>query len=238
MSLDERPVAATDGLRERHKSRRRAQILEAARALLREAPDAVVTTEQIAHRAEVVPATVYNLIGPRAELWRALAEAYMDRLEERLAAERAEDPVERLRRAVELTVELLVADPAVSRRMLRGWQGSGGLLRNRPGGPPPPAIWPSPAPLGPLRHVHDAMEAVRAAGLLRPDVDADGLAAVVGSTLLGALHQWSAGVIDDARCTQRALQGVDVALAAGAAPAHLERFAAALRSDARPGPGR
>jgi AcrR family transcriptional regulator len=209
-------VGATMGLRERHKARRRAQILEAARELMRADPDAHLTTEQIARRAEVVPATVYNLIGPREQLWKALAEAFMDRLEEQLAAEPAGaggDPAHRLRRIGELTVEHLVADPAVSRRMLRGWQHSGGLLRRTP-----------------VTHLRAAMGAVREAGLLRDDVDTDAIAAVVGAAWVGALHQWGAGLIDDATCLERSRLAVDVALAAAAAPEHAGRLALKRRS--------
>lgn len=205
--LDELPVAATTGLRERHKARRRAQILEAARELLRADPDAAVTTEQIARRAEVVPATVYNLIGPRDRLWSALAESFMDRLEERLAADPPADPVARLRRVGALNVELLVADPAVSRRILRGWQDSGGLLRRTP-----------------VSHLRGEMAAVRDAGLLRARVDADALAGVIGAAWVGALHQWAAGMIDAPTLLERSLFAVDVALAAAAAPGHAERL--------------
>lgn len=207
-SDDELPVAATMGLRERHKARRRAQILEAARELLRADPDASVTTEQIARRAEVVPATVYNLIGPRDRLWQALAESFVDRLEERLDAAPEADPVERARRIAEINIDLLVEDPVVSRRVLRGWQDSGSLLRRTP-----------------VTHLRAAMHEIRDAGLLRPAVDADALAAVVGAAWVGALHQWAAGVIDIDACRERSRLAVDMALAAGAAPGPVGRLA-------------
>jgi AcrR family transcriptional regulator len=192
-------VEERSGLRERHKARRRAQILDAARALLREGPEEAVTTERIARRAEVVPATVYNLVGPRDALWEALAEAFVERLERRLAEEDEGDPVRRARRVVELTVELPTSDPDVSRAMLRGWPDSGAWLRP-----------------GPVRGVRDALEEARARGVLRADADPDALAAVVGATLVGALHQWAAGVIDAGVCRDRALRSLDLALRASA----------------------
>ena len=63
---------APGGLRERNRERRIAQILEATRELLREAPHESPSVERIAQRAEVAPATVFNLIGPRESIWAAL----------------------------------------------------------------------------------------------------------------------------------------------------------------------
>ncbi|MGA4844968.1 TetR/AcrR family transcriptional regulator [Streptomyces sp. G5(2025)] len=76
--------AIDGGLREHHKAQRRARILDATRELLRESPESVISTERIAERAAVAPATVYNLIGPREKVWEALAAGFMDELERRL----------------------------------------------------------------------------------------------------------------------------------------------------------
>ena len=62
---------ATASLRERQKQRRRAQILEAARTLLRERAADAIGVDQVAELAEVSVATVYNLVGNRAQLWAA-----------------------------------------------------------------------------------------------------------------------------------------------------------------------
>lgn len=67
---------AEGGLREQHKARRRMRILEATRELLRHGPDSVISAERIAERAEVAPATVYNLIGPRDKIWEGGSPAY------------------------------------------------------------------------------------------------------------------------------------------------------------------
>ncbi|MFD3546353.1 TetR/AcrR family transcriptional regulator [Streptomyces sp. NPDC058655] len=200
---------ATGGLRERHKARRRSRILDATRELLRESPESVISTERIAERAEVSPATVYNLVGPREKIWEALAVAFTEELEGRLAARRAGGP----REVVRSTVQLFVGDPVVSRRMVRGWQESG-LVLDR----------------GPLVHLRRAMADARAGGLLRADVDPDALAAVVSASCAGALHQWVAALIDDDRFLARALFAVDVALAAAAADSHRDELLAPLRS--------
>src|SRR3712207_1019655 len=110
-------VELEGGLRERHKAARRGRILAAARELVRESPDAAITTERIAERAEVAPATVYNLIGPRHKVWEALAASLTEELEHRLAAGGARSPLERARRVVTATVALFTDDPIVSLRM-------------------------------------------------------------------------------------------------------------------------
>ncbi|MFG2621410.1 TetR/AcrR family transcriptional regulator [Streptomyces sp. NPDC048507] len=200
---------AERGLRERHKARRRARILQATRELLREGPETAVSTERIAARAQVAPATVYNLIGPREKIWEALAAAFADELDRRLAEPADGGP----REVVAATVRLFVTDPVVSRRMVRGWEDSGLVLRH-----------------GPLPRLRRALEQERARGLLRPDVDTDALAGLVATSCVGALHQWVARLIDDDRFLARALFALDVALAAAAADPHRDRLLAPLRA--------
>ncbi|MDG4862976.1 TetR/AcrR family transcriptional regulator [Streptomyces sp. T-3] len=199
---------AEGGLRERHKTQRRLRILEAARELLRDSPESVLSTERIAERAEVAPATVYNLIGPRDKIWEALAAGFMDELERRLAALGADDP----REVVTSTVRLFVGDPLVARRMVREWQASGLVLDRSP-----------------LTRLRRSMADAQTQGLLRADIDIDALAAVVGTSCVGALHQWVAALIDDDQFLARALFALDVALAAAAADPYRDQLLAPLR---------
>lgn len=197
------------GLREQHKAQRRIRILDATRELLRDGPESVISTERIAERAEVAPATVYNLIGPRDKIWEALAAGFMDELERRLAALGAGDPQE----VVRSTVQLFVDDPVVSRRMVREWEESGLVLDRSP-----------------LTQLRQAMADARTQGLLRADIDTDALAAAVGTSCVGALHQWVAALIDDDRFLARALFALDVALAAAAADPYRDQLLAPLRT--------
>jgi AcrR family transcriptional regulator len=208
----EPPTRFEDGLRERHKRRRRTRILDAVGELLRENPQAGISTERIAQRAEVAPATVYNLIGTREKIWGALASWFMDELEGRLARSHARDAEGRAREVIRRTVELFVEDPVVSRSMLRGWEESGLVLDRTP-----------------LAHLRAALEDAQTHGVLRSEVDVGALAGVVGTACLGALHQWAAGLIDDGRFRARALQALDVAVAAGAADPHRARAVGRLR---------
>ena len=199
------------GLRERHKRRRRRAILEAVRALLRDGADGELTKERIAERAEVAPATVYNLVGTRDRLWAALADDFMDALEGRLATQRSADPVARVRQVVATTIDFFVEDPRVSTRMLRGWEESGLVLRRAPGA-----------------HILEALEAAQDARILLREVDARRLASTISTGCLGAVHQWAAGLVDGAKLRARALLAADVALAAAATDAHRDRLVRAL----------
>ncbi|MEU9253798.1 TetR/AcrR family transcriptional regulator [Streptomyces sp. NPDC048270] len=169
----------------------------------------MISTERIAERAEVSPATVYNLIGPREKIWEALAHGFTDELEGRLAALGAGDP----REVVRSTVRSFVSDPVVSRRMVRGWEGSGRVLDRSP-----------------HTQLRQAMAEAQTRGLLHADTDTDALAAVVSASCAGALHQWVAELIDDDRFLTRSLFALDVALAAAAADAHRDRLQAPLRT--------
>ncbi|MDJ0467091.1 TetR/AcrR family transcriptional regulator [Streptomyces sp. H27-C3] len=200
---------AEGGLREQHKDQRRLRILDATRQLLRDSPETVITTERIAERAEVAPATVYNLIGPRDKIWEALAAGFMDELERRLAALEANDP----REVVRSTVQLFVGDPVVSRRMVREWDESGLVLDRSP-----------------LTQLRQAMADAQTQGLLRADIHTDALAATVATSCVGVLHQWVAALIDDDQFLARALFALDVALAAAAADPHRDQLLAPLRT--------
>ena len=203
--------AIEGGLRERHKAQRRLRILDATRELLRDSPESVLSTERIAERAEVAPATVYNLIGPRDKIWEALAAGFMDELEQRLTTLGAGDP----REVVKSTVRLFVEDPVVSRRMVREWEESGLVLDRSP-----------------LIQLRQAMADAQTQGRLRADIDTDALANGVGTACVGALHQWVAALIDDDRFLGRALFALDVALAAAAADPHRDQLLAPLRTRA------
>lgn len=187
------------GLRERQKAERVDRILTSARDLLREEGE-LASTERIAERAEVSPATIYNLVGPRERLWQALAKWLNDELELGLADVAGRSGLVRARAVVRLCVDLLVADPAVTRCLVQGWEDSGVVL----------------AP-GPATHLRAALDQAVDEGDLRPDVATGPLAAVIASACNGGLHEWAAGLIDDTRYRKLAEHSLDVVIAAAAA---------------------
>jgi AcrR family transcriptional regulator len=213
------PAPLPAGLRERHKERRRRAILQAVRDLLRDGAETDLTKDRIAERAEVAPATVYNLVGTRARLWAALAEDFTAELDRRLARSRPADPVARLRQVIGATVDLFVEDPKVTTRMLRGWEESGQVLRG-----------------GPVVHFLAALEAAQQAGVLAPGVDVRLLSASIATSCVGALHQWAAAMIDAPKLRAAAMLAADMALAAAASEEHRQRLQKPLRRRRALGP--
>lgn len=199
------------GLRALHKEQRRRAILDAVRELLRERPGEQPTKERIAARAEVAPATVYNLIGPREQLWQAIADELMDELSHRLDP-RSADPVKHVLRIVGTVVDLFVEDPAVWVGLLSAWEHSGLVLRGGPGAA-----------------LVTALDEARRAGVLRREANARRLAASITTACVGAAHQWAAGQLDGDAFRTATRRAAELAMAAAATDAHRKRFARAWK---------
>jgi AcrR family transcriptional regulator len=187
------------GLRERHKQERRERILEAIRELLRDYPQESPTVERIAELADLSPATVFNLVGPREQQWAALGDALLGELDAALTSAAEEDPREHARRIVQETAELFIADAAVFKHLVNRWGGSGALLRENP-----------------IPQLRAAFRRGQAAGMLRRDLHVDALVGHIATACGGALRQWAAGQITDAAFRVRVRFAVDVVFAASA----------------------
>ncbi|HTA14082.1 MAG TPA: hypothetical protein VK781_04410 [Solirubrobacteraceae bacterium] len=192
------PAPAT-GLRERHKRHRRERILAAMRELLRERPDETPTVERIAELADLSPATVFNLVGPREQQWAALCEELLGELDTRLAFTSEEDPRGQARRIVSETAELFIADSAVFRRLVNSWELGGPLLQENP-----------------IPRLRAALRRGQDMGMLRADLHIEALVGHIATACGGALRHWAAGQISDAVFRRRVRFAVDVVFAAGA----------------------
>jgi AcrR family transcriptional regulator len=186
------------GLRERGKRRRTARILDAALELLREDPDANLTVERIADRAEVSPMTVFNLVGNREQLWSAMADRALEGLD--VESITADDPQERARRIVDAVVRILRSDAAVFRALLSGWSKGGHVLAQDPTN----AL---------IQCLQDAADA----GRIRADVNLRRYGEVMSAGLIGTIQQWTAGLLGDRAFGTRARAVVDVVFAAAKA---------------------
>ncbi len=187
------------GLRERHKQQRRERILEAIRELLRDSPEEAPTVERIAELADLSPATVFNLVGPRERQWEALGEELLRELEACLALAVDEDPREQARRIVSETAELLIGDAAVFRHLVNSWGRSSALLQENP-----------------IPRLRATLRRGQATGMLRPDLHIEALVGHIATAAGGALRQWAAGQISDTAFRKRVRFAVDVVFAAGA----------------------
>jgi AcrR family transcriptional regulator len=200
--------APASGLRERHKQQRRERILEAIRQLLRERPNETPTVERIAELADLSPATVFNLVGPREQQWAALCNALLLELDACLAFAAAEDPREQAHRIVGETAELFIADAAVSRHLVNSWGRGGQLLQDNP-----------------IPQLRAALRRGQATGMLRPDLHIEALVGHIATAAGGALRHWASNQISDATFRTRVRFAVDVVFAASAS----ESYAAELQ---------
>ncbi len=211
--LQARLVAVTDpsdlNRRDANKARRRDAILDAATTLLAERHSDEVSTEEIAALAGVAPATIYNLVGTRDDVVRALVDRVMAELGESLAAIDASDPIAGALLVIDQTVAAFVADSNAFRQVVAIAQRAG---PRRPGG-----AMPSDAQV-PL------MRRAQAMGILRDDIDAAGIARQIFVSYTGAMALWSVGRLDDAGFSTAARLGLYIALAATASDAHRDGF--------------
>jgi AcrR family transcriptional regulator len=156
--------------------------------------------ERIATRAQVSPATVFNLVGTRERIWAALVDQALAAAQTRIDALPERDPQERARRIATEHVRAITSDPAVHRVVLSHWTESGRLLR-RDGTPA----------------IVDCLRTAQVAGTIRADADVAELGALIASGCLGALHQWAGGMIGDRLVLTRCRAMVDLAFAAARA---------------------
>lgn len=207
---------ATPGLRERHKQQRRERILEAILELLRESPNETPTVEQIAELADLSPATVFNLVGPREQQWAALCDMLLGELNASLASAADEDPREQARKIVGESVELFIADAAVYMHLVNSSERSGALLQDSP-----------------IPRLRAALRRGQTNGMLRSDLNVNALVGHIATAGGGALRHWAAGGISDAEFRKRARFAVDVVFAAGASGDHVAELQAPLQRKRR-----
>jgi AcrR family transcriptional regulator len=100
------------GRREAGKAERRQRIIRAARELIRETGNAGLSMRVLAARAGVSLATPYNLFGSKRAIVLALLQDVRE-FHERFSQLRASDPLERIFQAVDIEIELHLAEPTV-----------------------------------------------------------------------------------------------------------------------------
>ncbi len=97
-------------------SARRERILESARQIIEEEGVAALTMRRLADDAGLTPPTLYNLLGSRTEILRALFWSALDALDARLAELPPEATgLDRAERIVTASVDIFTAAPATFR---------------------------------------------------------------------------------------------------------------------------
>ncbi len=205
-------VDSGTGLRERNKLKRRNAILDAALLILDDEPATSLTVDRLALVAELSPATVYNLIGGRDDVVRAV----MVRIVEHSATDvraraAAGDPhIDALwmsRLAIEHRSTLLVERSAAYRRLVShlGGLGAGSMVLKGTDGKQLDAT---------NVHVESMMHAQKK-GMIRKNLDPVVLSTIIANGFNGTLLRWSSGGIDDTHLQPLGIFGL-VAVAAGA----------------------
>jgi AcrR family transcriptional regulator len=193
------------GLGERNKAKRRDAILDAALELFDVNPSSAVTTDQIAARAEVSPATVYNLIGTRDEVLRAIAIRFIQRMTVALAAEAADGSSSRApmwlqRLLIERSLAGLLEHSQAYRHVISYLGGLGPATQDLqgPNGPTPDPV---------AFHAASIVLAQRA-GAIRKNLDPTAIALQLADNLNGTLIRWSFGGLNDNQLVPLATHGL------------------------------
>jgi len=187
-------------------------ILDAAVELLESDRLEDVTTERIAARASVAPATVYNLVGTREQLLSALVDRVVDDLVAAVAEATADDddPISVAHLVVDHSVAAFARNSHAFRQVVRAGRS---IERSTP----TMRVDPSQLQVAALTRAQEL-------GLLRADVDPAGLGRQVFISWIGAMEHWARGQLDDDGFAVAARHGLLVVLAAAAADAHRDGF--------------
>lgn len=190
---------------------------------------ATLTMRALAKEAGLSVTTLYNLFGAREDIVRALVEEAIDHMDEALEREAPlDDPIERCRAVVIVSIRLIHEDEAMFRPMMLASQpltsstdGHGVVSRRA------------------ARMQAIAIEEAMSRGLLKPVLDPMMLGTQIYHGWEHAFLQWLAGRLDVAGFEARALYGLYVALLGVASDslrpgleAELERLEVLLTSNA------
>lgn len=181
-SAAEEPVSR----REAGKADRRVRIIHAARDLIRETGNTGLSMRALAARAGVSLATPYNLFGSK----RAILLSVLDDIREffdRFSHLRSTDPLERLFGALDICVDLYVADPAFNRTIWAALFDPSDDFRSQIFNSKRAAFW------------EGLVGRVAEAGVLMPEVDVELLFRALDRSFGATMLDWVTGELTDAQ---------------------------------------
>jgi len=190
---------ATLSRRETAKAERRQRIVEAAGALVREQGYDAVSMVQIAERAEVSPATLYNLFQTKSAIFQRVFDLDLEDYLHQLAGMPVSGALERLYAAIDLAAQRCSNDPDFYRAMTRAGDSRNdglGLAIGRPRR----AFWRA------------EVETAIKEGYLRAETDADLLSRTLARFMRSVFLEWSAHLIPAKQLPKEAAYGFTLAL--------------------------
>lgn len=201
----EAELEAPQSRREAGKAERRRRIIHAARDLIRETGNAGLSMRALAARAGVSLATPYNLFGSK----RAILLSVLDDIREffdRFSALRSSEPLERLFGALDICVEMYVADPAFNRTIWAALFDPSDEFRSQVFNSKRAAFW-----MGLVKDVADA-------GVLDADIDVELLFRALDRTFGATMLDWVTGELSDAQLEPAMRYGYALILRGAAVP--------------------
>jgi AcrR family transcriptional regulator len=180
----------------RQTSERLDRILDAAREIMRETGSVGFTMKDVAIRAKVAPATVFNLLGSKDGLFYALLSRLLDDLFIGVRRYKSADALEHAIEATDFVVDLFLSDAIVFRELFLVFLGTRDEL-HRP--------WFMHRSLSFWRH---SVEGAAAAKLLSADeLESDDLPRALMLAFIGSVDLWVHGDLDDAGFRAQSLYG-------------------------------
>lgn len=171
---------------------------------------------RLAVEADVSVATLYNLIGGRDDVVRALGFYFLEELQEALLQVETTDPLKRARELFTVVIEAIVKElpPALLLKLLSDAQVH---TEMRP-------TWE------PNTSLEDAMQAMVAAGILSRELSVGVISKQVWWAQVAHLQLWAVGILNERQLRAAVLHELDLCLLAIATPAARERLLDHARS--------
>lgn len=219
--------------RMRNMNERRDRILDAARSIIAESGFDSLTTRGLAQIAGVSAPTLYNLIGGKDDIVRALAKAGAEHVQQRLSLLKFESCLEWIEAIADEAVDMVEGDQTYHRALsfcqdrIAGGYGLRGDIGSHP------ALGEAAMTIA-----LPACEAARAKGLLRGNVSNRDITEQMFYAYLGPTREWAFGTISLEMSRYRIKRGFILALAADASDAFREELLERLATLAQASAGR
>lgn len=204
--------------REQAKEGRRSRIVKATYELLREVGYDELSVKLIADRAEVSPATVYNLFGTKGAVLDKVNEVNLREFEAMVAKAPSVDALDRVFDAVTLAAEVNRGDPAFYRSVMWMRNESDGQGQTRRARRPSDNFWTGMA------------RTAQAEGHLRPDAAPALIGMAMTQLASGVFGHWAHEMITEEELEAETAYGFAALLTAYASPAAKERLETRLRA--------
>lgn len=198
-------------MRIRNMNERRERILDAARSIIAENGFDSLTTRALAQVAGVSAPTLYNLIGSKDDIIRALATAGADHVQQRLSLLEFESCLEWIEAIADEAADMVADDQTFHRALsfcqdrIAGGYGLQGDLSSHP------ALGEAAVNI-----VLATCEAARAQGLLRGNASNRDIAEHMFYAYLGSARDWAFGTVSLEMTRYRIKRGFILAFAADA----------------------